>query len=106
MTFQPSLTQTIPIYYFQHWESTEYSPNCIVRVTSRLFGLFPPTILDYSIPSTWTIGIQGYVDPDPWIRRSPSIPYPTPRSIFRRSIPRESVVRIHSYPTLVENKAG
>src|SRR5271170_1449205 len=26
MTFQPSLTQTIPIYYFQH----EYSPNCIV----------------------------------------------------------------------------
>src|SRR5271170_2150050 len=49
--------------------------------------------LKYSVPPLWRIqshlsglsGIQEYADLDPWVRRSPSIPYPLWKTLLDRS---------------------
>ena len=68
----------------------------IWTIPSHHFGLFNPIYLDYRNPRvrrSRSMDTSISVDPLPSQEN-------TPRSIFRRSIPRESVVRVYSYPTL------
>src|ERR1700685_2247329 len=87
-------------YHIQRQQGPKHSPNCVVQAGCGRFEVFCTTILDYSIPLIWTVG-------NPRIRRSRSMGTSisvdhlfsmenTPRSIFRRSTPTESVVRVHS----------
>src|SRR5271155_2451750 len=86
------------------------SKNCIVLAAWGRCEVFCATTLDYSILLIWTIG-------NPRPRRSRSMGTSisidplssmenSPRSIFRRSIPMESVVHVHGYPTLVATLLG
>ena len=86
--------------HIQRQQGPKHSPNCIVQSRLRRFEVFCTTVLDYSIPLVWTTG-------NPRVRRSRSMGTSisvdplssmenTPRSIFHRSIPTESVVHVHS----------
>src|SRR5271155_3720377 len=83
--FHALLTQTITITT----SSDSKAPSTLQ------IALYKPLVVDlkYSVPPLWIIqshlfglsGIQEYVDLDPWVRRSPSIPYPLWKTLLDRS---------------------
>src|SRR5271154_7186214 len=79
-----------------HTQTTTITTSSDSKAPSTLqIALYKPLVIDlkYSVRPLWIIqshlfglsGIQEYVNLDPWVRRSPLIPYPLWKTLLDRS---------------------